>query len=135
MNTPASFIPKFVGRKVVVIGDAILDVYEKGTTEKICREAPVPVVSLYERVFSCGGAANTAVNAAALGGDVNFISVIGDDAEGRTLQGALEAQGIGTRAVIRTAARRTISKTRICAASNILVRVDDGDTGPVDQQI
>lgn len=132
MIAPSSFIPEFIGRKVLVVGDAILDVYEKGTTEKICREAPVPVVSLYERVSSCGGAANTAVNVAALGGDVSFLSVIGGDAEGALLTDALAARDVQTHAVIRTAARRTISKTRICASSNILVRVDDGDTGPID---
>lgn len=134
MIDPASFIPAFRGRKVLVIGDAILDVYEKGRTEKLCREAPVPVVSLYERAFSCGGAANTAVNTAALGGQVSFLGILGADMEGDRLLDALSVQGVDTRAVIRTKQRRTIAKTRVCAASSILVRVDEGDIGPVEPE-
>ncbi|HEX7048447.1 MAG TPA: D-glycero-beta-D-manno-heptose 1-phosphate adenylyltransferase [Gammaproteobacteria bacterium] len=134
MTNPAGFIPAFRDRKVLVIGDAILDVYEKGRTEKLCREAPVPVVRLQERAFSCGGAANTAVNTAALGGEVSFLGVLGADREGDKLLDALAAQGVDTRSVIRTKHRRTITKTRVCASSSILVRVDEGDTAPIDRE-
>lgn len=132
MNNPAAFIPAFHGRRILVIGDAILDVYEKGNTEKLCREAPAPVVSLRERAFSCGGAANTAVNTAALGGDVSFLGVVGDDSEGDRLLETLSLQGVDTQNVIRSKQRRTIAKTRICASSSILIRVDEGDTDPIE---
>ncbi len=131
MTNPATFIPAFRGRRILVIGDAILDVYEKGHTEKLCREAPAPVVSLYERAFSCGGAANTAVNTAALGGDVRFLGVLGADSDGDRLLEALALQGVDTSAVIRTKQRRTVAKTRVCAASSILVRIDEGDVDPI----
>lgn len=134
MTNPAAFIPAFRDRKVLVIGDAILDVYEKGRTEKLCREAPVPVVSLQERTFSCGGAANTAVNTAALGGNVSFIGVLGADTQGDRLLDALAVQGVDARSVVRTKRRHTITKTRVCASSSILVRIDEGDTAPIDRE-
>src|SRR5690606_29282335 len=89
MSNPAAFIPGFRGRRILVVGDAILDVYAKGFSEKLCREAPAPVVNLRERSFRCGGAANTAVNAAALGGTVSFLGVLGADPQGERLLEAL----------------------------------------------
>lgn len=135
MSSPMTIIQAFENRKVLVIGDAILDVYEKGGAEKLCREAPAPVVTLQERVFSCGGAANTAVNTAALGGKVSFASVIGNDENGNRLIAALEEGRVDTRLVVRTTTRRSIAKTRVCASSSILVRVDEGDTAPIDRDI
>ncbi|HEX6929417.1 MAG TPA: D-glycero-beta-D-manno-heptose 1-phosphate adenylyltransferase [Gammaproteobacteria bacterium] len=126
-----NFIHGFKTRRVLVIGDAILDVYEKGVTERLCREAPVPIVVLNERICSCGGAANTAVNAAALGARVELLTVIGADTNGDELVRTLEAGNVDTRCVFRAADRRTVAKTRICASSSILVRVDEGNTGPI----
>ena len=132
LKNPAQLIAAIKGRKALVIGDAILDVYEKGTTDKLCREAPAPVVNLSERVFSCGGAANTAVNMAALGGSVSLLTVLGDDAEADRMTEALTKHNVDCSMLIRSAPRRTLSKTRICVGANILVRVDAGDTMPID---
>lgn len=132
MTSPASYIRRFCEFNVLVVGDAILDVYEMGTTNRLCREAPAPVVTLKEHVHSCGGAANTAVNTAALGAHVGFLGVTGRDEHGDRLADALERGGVDARNIVRSAQRRTLSKTRICASSSILVRVDEGDTGPMD---
>lgn len=134
MTSPAAFISLFKGRRVIVIGDAILDVYARGTVQKLCREAPAPVVNLKERTFSCGGAANTAVNVAALGGDVTFLAVLGEDDDGNRLVERLVHERVGVDGIVRTSRRRTLTKTRICADSSILARIDEGDTQEIDQR-
>lgn len=72
---------------VIVLGDAVLDVWLAGTSHRLCREAPVPVIEVSNRSSAPGGAANTAVNLAAMGGDISLVSVAGDDPEGETLRG------------------------------------------------
>lgn len=124
-------IDAFAGARILVIGDAMLDSYLIGTTNRLCREAPVPVVALTERQDVPGGGANTAANIASLGGAVTFLSIIGDDEEGLRLRGALEACGIETGAVGIEEGRRTLAKHRVVASSQVLVRFDQGDTGPM----
>jgi D-beta-D-heptose 7-phosphate kinase/D-beta-D-heptose 1-phosphate adenosyltransferase len=124
-------IDAFAGARILVIGEAMLDTYLIGTADRVCREAPVPVVALTDREDVPGGAANTAANVAALGGNVTFLSVIGDDPEGLRLRRALEACGVGTGAVRAEEGRRTLAKHRVVASSQVLVRFDQGDTGPM----
>jgi D-beta-D-heptose 7-phosphate kinase/D-beta-D-heptose 1-phosphate adenosyltransferase len=73
------------GAKVLVIGDAMLDVYLEGNIGRLCREAPLPVVEVTGRRQVPGGAANTAVNARVLGAQVEFLAVVGDDDAGTAL--------------------------------------------------
>lgn len=129
--TSQALIEKFASRKVLVIGDAILDVYITGITDKICREAPAPVITLQEQKSYCGGAANTALNVAALGANSCFLSVIGKDESGRELLNILEKNSVNTGYIISDKSRKTIVKKRISAASNILVRIDEGNTDPI----
>lgn len=124
-------IERFRGLDVLVIGEAMLDSYLEGTTDRLCREAPVPIVALDGRRDAAGGAANTAVNAAALGARVHFLSAVGDDAEGALLRRVLESEGVLTEDLLVEPGRRTLAKTRVVAASQLLVRFDQGNTGPV----
>lgn len=135
MTEPSQFIRRFKGLRVLVVGDAILDVYERGTTDRLCREAPAPVVNLEDRVYSCGGAANTAVNTAALGADVSLLAVLGADANGDALLAELDRAGVSRELVLQASDRRTIAKKRICASANILVRVDEGDAGAMQDHL
>src|SRR5690348_8173962 len=82
-------INRFSDLKALVIGDAMLDVYLDGSANRICREAPVPIVDIRDVKAMPGGAANTAVNLAQLGAKVHFLSVLGDDQEGGLLKDAL----------------------------------------------
>ncbi len=127
-----SLIDAFAGLNVAVIGEAILDTYLAGTTGRFCREAPVPIIDLTGRSDVPGGAANTAVNAHHLGARVRFLSAAGDDSEGTLLRQALERQGLSTEHLLCCPGRRTLAKHRILAASQILLRYDQGDTGHVD---
>ncbi|QDV36270.1 D-glycero-beta-D-manno-heptose 1-phosphate adenylyltransferase [Tautonia plasticadhaerens] len=135
MSLPLSeLIDRFRGLEILVIGEAMLDSYLEGTTGRLCREAPVPIVALDGRHDAPGGAANTAVNSAALGARVRFLSVVGDDCEGDLLLRSLAGLGIDTADVLVEAGRRTLAKHRVVAASQLLVRFDQGDTGPLDSE-
>ncbi len=128
MDEAARVVDGFAGQRVLVIGEAMLDRYLHGSADRLCREAPVPVVAIARRDDVPGGAANTAACVAALGADVAFLSVIGDDAEGEALRAALVARGVATGGVQVQPGRATLAKNRVVAAGQILVRFDSGDT-------
>src|SRR5262249_54533670 len=133
MNTDfGQLIDGFAGLHVLVIGDAMLDTYLQGSTDRLCPEAPVPVVAVSARRDTPGGAAHTAVNVRSLGGHVNFLSVVGGDAAGMLLGRALDECGVGTDCVVQDGHRRTLVKNRILANSQLLVRFDEGSTEPVE---
>ncbi|MEV7662832.1 D-glycero-beta-D-manno-heptose 1-phosphate adenylyltransferase [Paenarthrobacter sp. NPDC089316] len=113
---------------VTVIGDSILDGWWDGTIERFCREAPAPVVQVQRRDFAPGGAANTAMNLAALGADVRFVSLIGEDQAGSTLTETLEAAGVDVSHVVPHPAMTTTTKFRISSGGQVMLRLDDAAT-------
>ncbi len=113
-----------VAPSVIVLGDAVLDVWLAGESHRLCREAPVPVIDVAHRSTAPGGAANTAVNLAALGADVMLVSVIGDDPEGEALRGLLAAAGVRTRGLVTDPGRRTPTKQRIASGDQLVARYD-----------
>jgi D-beta-D-heptose 7-phosphate kinase/D-beta-D-heptose 1-phosphate adenosyltransferase len=116
------------GSKVVVLGDAILDVWLSGRCDRLCREAPAaPVVDIRRQSLAPGGAANTAVNLAALGAEVHLVTAVGDDPAGTTVVEELHGRGVHTDQVALIPGRATVSKRRIVAADQVLLRFDDGD--------
>jgi D-beta-D-heptose 7-phosphate kinase/D-beta-D-heptose 1-phosphate adenosyltransferase len=124
-------LDRFADLSVVVMGDAMLDVYLEGPAQRLCREAPVPVVELDSRADHAGGAANTAVNVSQMGADVRLVSVIGQDEVGERLHSCLESSGVRTDCLVRNEDRRTLSLNRVVGGGHILVRFDDGDRRPV----
>ena len=121
-------------QRVVVVGDAMLDVYLRGDVERISPEAPVPVVRVRERRDALGGAANVAQNVAALGAACTLVAAVGDDGGGERLRAQLAAIGADASALV-TAARPTTTKTRVLARSQQVVRFDeeeDADLTPGD---
>src|SRR3954449_7235020 len=79
------------GKRIAVIGDAMLDVYLRGDDERISPEAPVPVVRVRERRYALGGAANVAQNGAAIGPECALVAAIGSDTGGETLRSMMSA--------------------------------------------
>ncbi|MBK0419731.1 D-glycero-beta-D-manno-heptose 1-phosphate adenylyltransferase [Leucobacter sp. CSA1] len=120
--------------RVLVIGDLILDGWWDGAAERMSREAPAPVVEISRRRFAAGGAANTAVNLAALGADVRIVGVIGDDEAGRELRSILSSSGVDTRGLVETAAGRTVAKNRVVSGEQVLVRLDDVNGDPYPEE-
>lgn len=111
---------------ITVVGDPILDGWWCGRSERISREAPAPVVEVRERRHVPGGAANTAVNLAALGARVRFVGLAGDDDAGRLLRSLLEAAGVDARGLLLSDELSTTTKIRIVGGEQILLRLDEG---------
>jgi rfaE bifunctional protein kinase chain/domain len=110
-------------QRVVVVGDAMLDVYLAGDVERISPEAPVPVVRVRERRHALGGAANVVQNVIAIGAQCDLVGAVGDDRAGETLREMI--QGVGAQPNLVVVDRCTTQKTRIVARSQQLVRVDE----------
>lgn len=114
------------GRRVAVVGDAMLDVYLLGDVDRISPEAPVPVVRVKERKLALGGAANVANNIVTIGARCELVSAVGVDPAGATLRDMLDAVGTDTRSLVPVG-RPTTTKTRVVARSQQLVRYDEED--------
>ncbi len=117
-------IPDFSSTRVVVAGDVMLDRYLFGSTGRISPEAPVPVVHVHETDDRPGGAANVAVNLAALGVSTRLVGVVGKDAAAAALAGILGDRGIDC-AFAAAADRPTITKTRVQSRGQQLIRLDE----------
>jgi D-beta-D-heptose 7-phosphate kinase/D-beta-D-heptose 1-phosphate adenosyltransferase len=116
---------KMATRHVVVVGDAMLDIYLAGDADRISPEAPVPVVSVHTRRYALGGAANVAANVAAIGAECRLLAVVGDDARGDSLRAELAQNRLADRHIVVAAARPTTSKTRVTARGQQVVRIDE----------
>ena len=106
----------------------MLDSYLLGSADRLCQEAPVPVVTLNDRRDRLGGAANVALNLHHLGAKISLLSVVGDDGDGDRLRQSLEEAGLATDGLLVQAARRTLVKQRVMAGSQMLIRLDQGST-------
>jgi D-beta-D-heptose 7-phosphate kinase / D-beta-D-heptose 1-phosphate adenosyltransferase len=125
-------IDQFCAMRVLVVGDAILDRYLEGDQLRFSREAPVANVTISQHRDTPGGAANTAANLRALGAQVEFLAVVGDDPEGEFLRNALRQRSVGTEHMVVQTGRRTRAKHRVVAASQMLLSFDSGDVKPID---
>lgn len=112
------------GTRIVVIGDAMLDVCLSGDVERISPEAPVPVVRVRDRKHALGGAANVAQNVTAVGAQCDLVAAVGGDRAGEQLRAMLRGIGANDTTLV-TVGRCTTQKTRILARSQQLVRVDE----------
>ena len=110
--------------KVAVVGDIMLDTYWWGNVDRISPEAPVPVVVLDKKELRIGGAGNVALNTVALGAQTVVFSVIGNDADGKSLLSLLENNNIETSNIVLSDARVTTNKTRIISRNQHMMRLD-----------
>lgn len=127
----AGRVNELTGKRVLVVGDLMLDAYLFGDAERISPEAPVPVVRIETERHLLGGAGNVARNIAALGGAVSLVGVVGEDNEGDRLERLLENEGIASR-VVRLPDRPTTIKTRVMARRQQMLRLDREHTAPLD---
>ncbi|MEU4477098.1 D-glycero-beta-D-manno-heptose 1-phosphate adenylyltransferase [Micromonospora sp. NPDC023966] len=122
----ATVVAGWQGRPVLVVGDAMLDEWRFAESERLCREAPAPVLTLRRRISAAGGAANTAVNVAALGGRAALVAPVGADVAGDELHDCLDRAAVWDRTVNQPG-RPTPVKRRMLAGNQILLREDSGD--------
>lgn len=116
-------IPNYQGAKVLVVGDVMLDIFWQGRAERISPEAPVPVLRYQQKTQRAGGAANVAINAAALGAQVTLIGVVGKDEQGAYLADILQQHGVKFLPLF-CEDKPTISKIRMMSQHQQLLRVD-----------
>lgn len=114
-------VRRFAGKKVLVLGDLMLDRYIWGDVSRISPEAPVPVVEIRSDSLLLGGAGNVAHNLEGLGASPLLAGVVGDDAEGRWIKSRPAAGGRG---IFIDRQRPTIVKTRIVAHHQQIARID-----------
>jgi D-glycero-beta-D-manno-heptose-7-phosphate kinase len=123
MSATASVLPDLSRARVLVVGDVMLDRYWYGEVERISPEAPVPVVKVDRTEERPGGAANVALNAAALGAKVTLLSVVGADEAGVSLERLIAARGIAT-SLRRDEKLATTVKLRVIGRKQQLLRAD-----------
>ena len=114
----------FKNKKILVVGDVMLDRYMIGSVSRISPEAPVPIVELLQEEDRLGGAANVALNIVALGADVILGSVIGNDKYGHQIKSLCQTAEIDAKAIYATSSRSTTVKTRILGNNQQLLRID-----------
>jgi D-beta-D-heptose 7-phosphate kinase/D-beta-D-heptose 1-phosphate adenosyltransferase len=127
-------IDRLRGRRVIVIGDVMLDEYLKGDVSRISPEAPVPVLEVRSHEYTLGGAANAAANIQALGGMSTLVGVVGRDETATIVGERLASHGI-TPALVVDPDRPTIQKTRLVAQGQQIVRVDRERRAPIGEAI
>lgn len=119
-----SLIESFSKLRLLVIGDVMLDRFIWGNVTRISPEAPVPVVEVNRESVYPGGAANVARNITPFGAGADLIGLIGADSEGEVLAGALEENHIGIDHLLVEKSFSTITKTRVVAQHQQVVRID-----------
>lgn len=120
-------VQRVAGRRVLVVGDVILDEYVDGDAARISPEAPVPVLRFVSQRAVLGGAANTAANVASLGGQATLVGAIGADAPADEVRRQCGAAGVHLAAI--DGGRPTIRKVRVISRQQQLLRIDYEDTG------
>lgn len=121
------------GRKILVVGDLMIDQYIHGNVERISPEAPVPVLDVTRTLATLGGAGNVVKNLLTLETDVTVCSVIGSDKEGSNLFEMLSLPGIDTEGVFIDLNRKTSIKTRVVSGVHQIVRIDKEDRTPISE--
>ncbi len=116
-------LPDFARGRVLVVGDLMLDRFWSGATQRISPEAPVPVVRVRGDELRPGGAANVALNAAALGARVRLLGVVGRDEAGEQLRRAMAGRNIEAH-WIESPRHPTITKLRVLSRHQQLIRLD-----------
>jgi rfaE bifunctional protein kinase chain/domain len=121
----------FSKRKILVLGDVMIDAYLEGKVNRVSPEAPVPIVSFTSQEQRLGGAANVALNLLSLGAQVTICSVVGEDQSGQDLKGLMMAQSISTEGLVFSPDRKTTLKTRVIGNNQQLLRVDNEQTDDI----
>ncbi len=124
-------INQFSSKKILVVGDVVLDQYIRGTVERINPEAPVPILHAHHESEQSGGAGNTAKNAAALGATTMLVSAVGSDATAEKIKVAAQTEGYQGQ-FSTDPSRPTTRKIRYIAASQQMLRVDYEETHPLE---
>lgn len=130
-----SLFDGFNSKKVLILGDVMIDSYLWGDANRISPEAPVPIVSVGSREKRLGGAANVALNIQSMGAEPILVAVVGNDQDGSDFIKILDDQKLNKNGIVVDNSRVTTIKHRIIADDQHLLRVDQEDETPVSSDI
>lgn len=130
-GTLMTSISQLHARRILVLGDVMLDTFVYGHCTRISPEAPIPVVRIEREDVMLGGAGNVARNIAALGGEAVLIGIVGEDAAGAMLHAKI-AEEPGIFADLVTDGRPTTQKIRYVAAQQQMLRADREESHPAE---
>lgn len=140
LNFSAAIVKDFPQKKIVVVGDLVADQFLYGTIARVSREAPVFILRHDETETLPGGAANAAVNVAALGAQAVLIGVVGKDANGTALIEKLGELNVDCTSVISSETFRTTTKVRVLAGQHYaprqqVIRIDYENPTAIDKAL
>ncbi len=127
-NNNKKIIESFAGKRIMIIGDAMLDAYWMGKVNRISPEAPVPVLDVQEKSYKPGGAANVALNIKSLGAIPLLYTILGDDNAGAKMIEILKQEGIKTNYCLLVKNRISTIKTRVLSQAHHILRIDEEQT-------
>jgi len=128
-------VKQFVGKKVLIIGDVMLDEYVFGTTSRLSPEAPIPIVDVEKTVHVPGGAANAAFNLRSIGDETFLVGVVGKDEQAQQVKALLEEKGVKTDGLFVDPSRPTTLKSRIISQNQHIVRIDREKKHPLSKEM
>jgi D-glycero-beta-D-manno-heptose-7-phosphate kinase len=120
-----SIFNQFAEKRVLVLGDVMIDAYMRGSVTRVSPEAPVPIVNLTKTEERLGGAANVALNLLALGAQPILCSMVGSGANGSLFRSLMDKCGLTLDGIIQSDERKTTVKTRVIGNNQHLLRIDD----------
>lgn len=125
----------FEGKRIIALGDLMLDEFIWGRVRRISPEAPVPVVEVERQTLALGGAGNVVSNLVALGARAVPLGVVGDDRDAARLRSAFNELGVSADCLIADSSRPTTLKTRIIAHNQQVVRADRESRASITEEI
>ena len=125
MNSISDILYQFETKRVLIIGDAMIDAYMWGSIHRMSPEAPVPVVEIEKRESRLGGAANVALNIQSLGATPILFAAIGNDYQGDLFLNLMKEQNLSCEGIQKINNRNTTVKTRIISDNKHVLRVDE----------
>lgn len=126
---------EFEKKRILVVGDLMLDKYIFGNVERISPEAPVQIVSVSREKYVPGGAANAANNISSLGGTAFLSGIVGNDSAKDILLDVVESKLINTQAVVIDYKKQTTLKIRVLGQNQQLLRIDYEDKEYIDEEV
>lgn len=123
--TAEAIFQGFTQKRVLVIGDVMIDAYLRGSVTRVSPEAPVPIINLTKSEDRLGGAANVALNLLALGAEPILCAVIGNDNGADKFDALLDKRKLSKEGILRSDNRETTVKTRVIGNNQQLLRIDE----------
>jgi rfaE bifunctional protein kinase chain/domain len=130
-----AILDRFQGRRLIVLGDLMLDEFIWGEVRRISPEAPVPVVEVRRETLQLGGAGNVVTNLLALGAEAIPLGILGEDEAGRRMRDLFADRGASLEGLVTVPGRPTTRKTRIVAHSQQMVRADREDRSLISESV